>query len=283
MATQCSPEKLPVPDEERSKSSKLRRHTPPELTSTSSARQRRGLAQHLERVGNVFVAEKAFEHFVVRAAPAPNLAGDPLVGGVGQGAGEAGGDCSEEVFGIRDRQCCEQGQRTTSGQCTSGAAARRRLSHWEACQAAEAGEAGEGVMGLKRKRGWTHRKRQHHKLGSAEAAPVHAQNEAAYEGVSESGGVTAGTVQGQDCSCTFMEELSAFLGHMHSLGSDAPMEYMLELMCGSCPGGQMLSQVYPEGRWGHIGVDILSDTALRCYPGFCSLQSRPESHFKREP
>ena len=78
-----------------------------------------------------------------------------------------------------------------------------------------------------------------------------------------------------------MEELSAFLRHMHSLGSDAPMEYMLELMCGSCPGGQMLSQVYPEGRWGHIGVDILSDTALRCYPGFCSLQSRPESHFKR--
>ena len=28
-------------------------------------------------------------------------------------------------------------------------------------------------------------------------------------------------------------------------------------------------------------MDILSDTALRCYPGFCSLQSRPESHFKR--
>ena len=89
---------------------------------------------------------------------------------------------------------------------------------------------------------------------------------------------TVALAPGQDCSCTFMKELSQFLGNLKALGPDAPKENMLELMCGSCPGGQMLSQVYPANRWGHIGVDILSETSLQCYTRASALCSPARNH-----
>ena len=56
---------------------------------------------------------------------------------------------------------------------------------------------------------------------------------------------------------------------------------MVEFMCGSAPGGQLLSKICRRGCWKHFGVDNASEAALRQLSGFRELQTFKESRFRR--